>query len=446
MLNYLLLTALFITAGFQAGNDTQATAPERQQESKAVSVIRVEEAISPTTTNYISRGISRALENGSVCLIIELDTPGGLLESTKNIVQIFFDAEIPIVVYVSPDGARAASAGTFITMAAHIAAMAPSTTIGAASPVTMGPGGGSAQTDTVMQKKIFNYSESFIESIAERRNRNKEWAISAVREGESVTEKQALELNVIDFIAEDREDLLLKIDGRVVEGDTLATRNATITEIPRNLAEHFFGFIIRPEVMLILTLIAIYGIIGEVSNPGAIVPGTAGVIALILLLYASAAMPINIAGFVLIVLAIILFVAEAFTPTFGLLIAGGAISFFLGALMLFQDLPEPMELSWAWLVPATILTTVFFVWIVSAGIKAQLTGTRTGSESMIGKRAEVIDKVDEKGGRVFISGEYWNAYCNGEIKKGEYCEVEAMEGLTLKVRPVSEKPPESSST
>lgn len=436
MLHLLAMLSTFL-AGFQAGPDTSATTPEGQQEMR-ISVIRIEGAISPTTTNYIRRGISRASENGSVCLIVEMDTPGGLLESTKNIVQIFFDTEIPVVVYVSPDGARAASAGTFITMAAHIAAMAPSTTIGAASPVSMSPGGGSAQTDTVMQKKIFNYSESFIESIAERRNRNKEWAVSAVRDGESVTEKQALELNVIDLIAEDRADLLQKIDGYVVEGDTLATRDATITEIPKNVAEQFLGFIMRPEVMLILTLIAIYGIIGEVSNPGAIVPGTAGVIALILLLYASAAMPINTAGFALIGLAIILFIAEAFTPTFGLLIAGGAVSFFLGALMLFQDLPESMELSWAWLIPATILTTLFFVWIVSAGIRAQLTGTRTGRESMIGKRAEVIDKVNEKGGRVFVSGEYWNAFADEEIKKGEYCEVEAMEGLRLRVKSISQ--------
>jgi membrane-bound serine protease (ClpP class) len=292
--------------------------------------------------------------------------------------------------------------------------------------------------DTVMQKKVFNYSESFIESIAERRNRNKEWAISAVRDGEAVTESEALELNVIDLVAEDRADLLQKIDGRAVDGDTLRTANATITEIPTNLAENFFGFIMRPEVMLILTMIAIYGIIGEVTNPGAIVPGTAGVIALILLLYASAAMPINIAGFALIGIAIVLFIAEAFTPTFGLFIAGGAVSFFLGALMLFQDLPESMELSWAWLVPATVLTTLFFIWIVTAGLKIQFEASRTGLETMIGKRAEVVDTVNSGGGRVFISGEYWNAYSDEEIEEGKLCEVQEIKGLKMKVKPVSE--------
>ena len=190
----------------------------------------------------------------------------------------------------------------------------------------------------------------------------------------------------------------------------------------------------RPEVMLILTMIAIYGIIGEVTNPGAIVPGVAGVIALILLLYASAAMPINIAGFALIGLAIVLFVAEAFTPAFGLLIAGGAVSFFLGALMLFQDLPESMELSWGWLVPATVLTTLFFVWIVTEGVRIQFSKGVTGKESMIGKQAEVVDAIHKGTGRVFVNGEYWTAVSDEEIPEGKYCEIKEVSGLKVKVK------------
>ncbi|WP_265764297.1 NfeD family protein [Fodinibius salsisoli] len=400
-------------------------------DSSSVAMISVRGTISPTTTNYINRGIREANELGAECLIIQLDTPGGLLESTKNIVQAFLESDdMPVVVYVAPEGARAASAGTFITMAAHIAVMAPTTTIGAASPVQMGGG----QVDSVMKKKIFNYSESFIESIANRRDRNAEWAKSAVRDGESITDAEALELNVIDFIAADREELLAGIDGRVVNGDTLQTRNATITEIPTNLAENLLGFIMRPEVMLILTMIAIYGIIGEVTNPGAIVPGMAGVIALILVLYASASMPINIAGFALIGLAIVLFVAEAFTPTFGILIAGGAVSFFLGALMLFQDLPQSMELSWAWLVPATVLTTLFFVWIVTEGIRVQFANNITGKESMIGKQGEVIEPIDGNSGRIFVNGEYWNAISDEKITEGEACEIIQIDGLTAKVK------------
>lgn len=426
------LLPFIIASGFMQNDTTDTTAADR---SSVVTMISIDGSISPTTTNYINRGLQEAREQGAECLIIQLDTPGGLLESTKDIVQIFLDSDdLPIVVYVAPEGGRAASAGTFITMAAHIATMAPTTTIGAASPVQMGGG----EQDSVMKKKIFNYSESFIESIANRRDRNAEWARSAVRDGEAITADEALELNVIDLIATSREDLVNQIDGRVINGDTLKTHNATIKEVPTNLAERLLSFIMRPEVMLILTMIAIYGIIGEVTNPGAIVPGVAGVIALILVLYASAAMPINLAGFALIGLAIVLFIAEAFTPTFGLLIAGGAVSFFLGALMLFQDLPQSMELSWAWLIPATILTTLFFVWIVTEGLRAQFSTHKTGKESMIGKRAEVIEKINSQSGRVFVNGEYWNAVSDKVIEEGQACEIESIEGLTIKVKPISE--------
>lgn len=420
------LLALLLVLGWEI--------PAEGQQQSGVSVIRVDGSISPTTTNYITRGIETARREGAECLVVEMDTPGGLLESTKNIVQAFLQSDdLPIVVYVSPEGASAASAGTFITMAAHIAAMAPATNIGAASPVQMAPGGGSSQPDTVMQKKIFNYSESYIESIANRRDRNAEWAISAVRSGESITADEALENNVIDLIAADRSELLDLIDGRVFNGDTLRTADATVTEIPTNMAEIFFGFIMRPEVMLILTMIAIYGIVGEVTNPGAVVPGVAGVIALILVLYATAAMPINVAGYALIILAVVLFVAESFTPAFGLLIGGGAVSFFLGALMLFQDLPQSMELSWGWLVPATILTTLFFAWIVGEGLRVQFSPHHTGKESMIGAKAEVADPFSDGRGRVFVKGEYWNAVSNENLREGEECVVTEIRGLTLKV-------------
>lgn len=435
-MRYLTAIALFFLIGFtQDTTDSLDRTPGVQNE---VYLISVEGAISPTTTNYIKRGITTALEENAECLIIQLDTPGGLLQSTQDIVKALLDSDnLPIVVYVAPEGASAASAGTFITIAAHIAAMAPATNIGAASPVQSGPGGGSASQDTVMQKKIFNFSESYIETIAERRGRNAEWAMSAVRDGESVTSSEALELNVIDLISADRQALLRDIHGRVVNGDTLNTQTATIREIPTNLAENFLGFIIRPEVMLILTMIAIYGIIGEVTNPGAIVPGVAGVIALVLVLYASAAMPINIAGFALIVLAVILFIAEAFTPAFGLLIGGGAVAFFLGALMLFQEFPESMEISWGWLVPATALTTLFFAWIVTEGLRIQFSNNVTGKEAMIGKRAEVVDDITGGRGRVFVNGEYWTAVSDEEIKEGEFCEIEEINGLKMKVKRIS---------
>jgi membrane-bound serine protease (ClpP class) len=426
----LLLVALAFAAPTPPAEPGVGQSPDRA----SVVLIRVEEAISPTTTNYIRRGIVEARERGAAALIIELDTPGGLLESTQNIVRVMFASDVPIIVYVSPAGARAASAGTFITLAGHVAAMAPSTTIGAASPVTMSPG---AQADTVMQRKLFRATESFMATIAERRGRNAEWALSAVRDGASATDGEALERGVIDLIAASREELVEGLDGMAVDGDTLRTTGARIDELPKNLAERFLGAIMRPEIMLILMMVAVYGILAEVTNPGGIVPGVAGVVALVLLLYASAAMPINTAGYILLGLAIVLFVAEAFTPTFGLLIAAGAAAFFLGGLMLFQDFPEAMELPWAYLVPATLLTVAFFVWVATAGLRAQFAPQRSGVQTMVGHRAEVVDRVGPEGGRVFLKGEYWHAVADDELREGEACEVVEVQGLTMKVRPLS---------
>lgn len=428
--------AAFITQDQESEVDTTSTVTEEpSQRNKTVSIIRVSGIIGPTTTQYIDRGLRKSIENDDEAFIIVLDTPGGLLDSTQDIVQTLLGTEHPTVVYVSPSGANAGSAGTFITLAAHVAAMATATNIGAASPVAMGGG----EMDTVMQKKIFNFSESFIETIAEERGRNVEWAKSAVSDGASITANEALELGVIDLIAENMDDLLSQMDGMEIEGIVLQTEGATPIEIPQTLAEIFFSFIIRPEVMLILTLIAIYGIIGEVTNPGGIIPGASGVIALILLLYGVAAMPINMAGFLLIGLAIILFVAEAFTPAFGILIGAGGVSFFLGALMLFQDLPEEIQLSLFWLIPATLLTVVFFAWIVTYGVKSLFNPPVTGLESTIGKFAKVSDEIlPSQAGRVFFDGEYWTAESESHLKEGDKAEIIKYVGLKVWVKPVSQ--------
>jgi membrane-bound serine protease (ClpP class) len=443
MMNKNIITALIlflVGSAFVLQDDTLTTEPgnraQNSDDPSSVSVIRVEGTIGPTSTQYIERSLRKSIENGDEALIIELDTPGGLLDSTQDIVQALLGTEHPTVVYVSPRGANAGSAGTFITLAAHIAAMAPATNIGAASPVSMGGG----EMDTVAQKKIFNYSESYIETIAEQRGRNTEWAKSAVRDGASVTSSEALEINVIDLIAEDLNDLLMQIDGMDVDGKILNTRNASQNRIPQTLAEIFFSFILRPEVMLILTLVAIYGIIGEVTNPGGIVPGVAGVIALILLLYGVAAMPINLAGFLLIGLAVILFVAEAFTPAFGILITGGAVAFFLGALMLFQDLPDEMQVSLYWLIPATLVTAAFFAWIVTYGVKSLFAPVRSGLESTIGRTAEVTDSIlPGQEGRVFFDGEYWTAESEKPLNEGDKCEIVEYKGLRVVVKPLTNK-------
>lgn len=404
--------------------------------SGTVSVIRVEGTIGPPASQYIRRGLDLSIEKGDEILIIELDTPGGLLDSTQEIVQVLLGSAHPTAVYVSPQGANAGSAGTFITLAAHVAAMSPATNIGAASPVSMGGG----EIDSVSQRKIFNFSESYIQSIAEERGRNAEWARTAVSEGASITADEALEMNVIDLIAADLDDLLDQMDGMELNGKILATRDAETESIPRNMAEIFFSFLLRPEVMLILTMVAIYGIIGEVTNPGGIIPGVSGVIALILLLYGVAALPINLAGFLLIGFAIILFVAEAFTPTFGVLILSGSIAFFLGALMLFQDLPDAMQLSLYWLIPATLLTALFFGWIVTYGVKSLFQPASSGLEATVGKRAEVTDDIQpDHPGRIFFDGEYWRAESDTAIPQGSYCEIVSFEGLKAIVKPWNPK-------
>lgn len=398
--------------------------------------MRVEGAIGPVTADYIERALEVANDEDAEALIMELDTPGGMLNATERIVQEMLASELPIVVYVSPEGAGAGSAGAFITMAGHIAAMAPATNIGAATPIQMG--GGEMGED--QREKIVNHAESYIESIAERRGRNVEWAKQAVREAASASSEEALELNVIDLIAGSQADLLEQIHGWELEHLTLSIEGASVQEIEKTLGEIIFGFLIHPEVMFILMLLTIYGLMGELSNPGAIVPGTVGVISFILLLYGMAALPLNIAGVALIVLAIILLASEAFTPSFGILTAGGAISFILGALMLFDDPSPQFQLSWTYIIPATVLTVLFFTLIVGYGLRAQLLGHRTGRESMQDREAEAITDITREGGKIWIEGEYWNAVneSNRKIKKGQSCRVKEFQGLTAIVEPVKE--------
>lgn len=405
----------------------------QSDEQPEVSVISITGSIGPTTASYVERAVSEAAERGSECLIIELDTPGGLLDSTTDIVQVMLASDVPIVVYVTPSGGGAISAGVFITLASHIAAMAPATTIGAATPVQMS----GEEMGEDQREKLLNYSVSYIESIAAERDRNVEWAESAVRDAASITEETAIENDVIEIIAENRSDLIAQLHGWQIGDITLNTENAGFNEIGTTHAEQFLSYLFSPQVMMILMIMAIYGIIGEISNPGAIVPGVVGVVALILLLYTVAAMPINIAGFSLIALAIVLFISEAFTPTFGLLTVAGAVTFFLGSLMLFEDLSPLYQVSLWYLLPATILTALFFAVIVSSGLHAQFQKVaKSGKESMVGKKVEAIRRIDSSGGKVFVQGEIWNAYSDDIVEKGEMCEIVEVKGLTIKVNPV----------
>lgn len=408
--------------------------------AERVGLIHVDGAIGPATAGYIGRAIEVAADEGDQCLVIQLDTPGGLLDSTKTIVQKLLGSTLPVVVYVAPAGAVAGSAGCFITLAADIAAMAPTTSIGAAHPVAIGgnpTGGETEKLDDTMKQKLENYSVSFIESIAARRHRNIEWAGSSVKDSAAIPAEKALELKVIDLIATNVPDLLRQLDGREVNGKSLHTAGAEVVAIPMSPRERVFQLLWRPEVMFILMLVAIYGIIGELSNPGAILPGVVGAIALILALYMAAILPVNVAGVALMLLAVGLFIADIYAPTHGVLTTGGVVAFFLGALMLFDRANPAFRLSMSLIVPATVVTALFFMFVVGAGLRAQRLPVRAGRETLLGKLAPALAAIDASGGRVFVEGEYWNAVSETPIAKDATVEIVSVDGLTLKVKPSS---------
>src|SRR5216110_2154502 len=401
-----------------------------------VSFIKIDGAIGPATASYISRSIEEARTQNAQCLVIQLNTPGGLLDSTQAIVQDFLASPLPVVVYVAPTGSTATSAGCFITVAASVAAMAPATTIGAAHPVSLGgnPTGGEQKPDDTMKQKLENFSVSYIEAIAARRHRNVEWAKSAVRESASISAERALELKVVDLIAVDLTELLKQLNGRVVDGKTLRTAGAEVTEIKMSASERVFQRLWRPEVMFILMLIAMYGIIGELTSPGAILPGVVGAIALILALYLAAILPVNVAGLVLIALAMMLFIFDLYTPTHGVLTVGGIIAFLIGSLMLFNRADPLFRLSLSFIIPATLVTAAFFIFVIGKGLRAQLLPVKAGKETLIGRTVTALTPIDSRSGRIFVEGEHWNAVSNTPIEKGEEAEIAAVEGLTIRLR------------
>src|SRR5881296_1719271 len=411
-------------------------APAAVFAAEKVCLIKIDGAIGPATASYISRSIEEAQSQNAQCLIIQLNTPGGLLDSTQKIVQSFLGAPVPVVVYVAPTGATATSAGCFITIAASVAAMAPATTIGAAHPVSIGgfPSGGEEKPDETMKQKLENFSVSYIETIAGKRQRNIEWAKSAVKESASITAEKALELKVIDLIASNVPDLLQKLNGRIVDGKPLKTAGAEVAEVRMSPAERVFQKLWRPEVMFILMLIAIYGIIGELTTPGAILPGVVGAIALILALYLAAILPVNVTGLVLIALALMLFIFDVYAPTHGVLTVGGVVAFLIGSLMLFNRADPLYRLSLSYIIPATLVTAAFFIFIIGKGLRAQLLPVKVGAQTLIGKTVTALTPIDSRGGWIFVEGEYWNAVSDTPIEKGEQTEIATVQGLTVKLK------------
>jgi membrane-bound serine protease (ClpP class) len=405
----------------------------QEQAKDLVCVATVQGTIGPATASYLVRAVDAAAERKAQCLVVQLDTPGGLLDSTKEIIQAFLHAPLPIVVFVAPAGAWAGSAGCFITLAADVAAMAPGTSIGAAHPVGIGPGGG-GQQDEVMKQKLENFYASYLEAIAAQRHRNTTWARASVRESAAITADQALAQGVVDLLAPDLPALLARIDGREVGGRRLRTAGAAVVELPMTARERVFQAIAHPQVMLVLMLIVMYGVIGELTSPGAVLPGVAGAIALVLLLYLVSVLPINLAGLALVGLSAALFLFDLYAPSHGVLTAGGIIAFFTGVFMLFDRGDPFLHLGLVWLLPATVLTTLFFVFVAGAGVRAMRRGARSGADAVVGALVVALDRVDALGGRVRLDGETWRAVSAETLEPGQPAEVIGRDGLTLQVK------------
>lgn len=413
------IISLFFTAGIALASQ--------------VMIVRVEDAISPASARYMVQSIERAQRERAECLVIELDTPGGLDQSMRQVIKAIMASDVPVVVYVGPAGSRAASAGAFITLSAHLAAMAPGTSIGAAHPVAVGTG----QMDSTMSGKVTNDAAAYIRSIAEKRNRNIAWADSAVRNSVSLSETEALRRGVIDLVAPDTESLLDSLDGRQLEAGgrmiVLSTRGAERVRAEMNWRDKILSLISNPNIAYILFMAGLLGLYFEFSNPGAIFPGVVGAISLILAFFSFQALPVNYAGVLLIILAIVLFILDVKIASHGILSIGGIVAMFLGSVMLFQT-PEPaLRVSLQVIIPVVLVTAAFFIIGVWLSLRTLRTKPSTGDKGLLGAEGQARTAVNREGGSVFVEGAHWNAWSDEEIPQGSQVRVEAVKGMKLKV-------------
>lgn len=397
--------------------------------------ITIEGDINPLSAKYIIDSVERAEEGEYEALLIQMDTPGGLLQATQNIVKTILEARVPVIMYIAPSSAGAVSAGVFITMACHIAAMDEGTNIGAAHPVGIG---GRQDTSQVMSEKVTNYTASWARGIAEKRGRNADWAERAVRESVSINEDEAVALNVVDLIAPTQDSLLAAINGwelELADGEihTLATKDAVIIEHEMNWRHRILYRISNPTVAYILLMLGIYGLFFELSNPGSIIPGVAGGIFILLAFMALQTLPVRTTGILLILFALVLFILEIKVTSFGILTIGGIIAMFLGSIMLFEESPGfSFRVDWRVALTITLCTAAFFVFAVGMAIKTRLTRPTTGAEGLIDKSGVAITSIDAQG-TIKIGAEYWKAVSDEKIKKGDKVRVIQVNGLELKV-------------
>ncbi|MCL1926060.1 MAG: nodulation protein NfeD [Syntrophorhabdaceae bacterium] len=412
-----------------------AAAPAPQ--ASKVFVATIAAPITPVTADYLDLAIKRAEEERADLLVLELDTPGGLDTSMRQMVQSILKSQTPVAVFVSPSGARAASAGVLITLAADIAAMAPGTNIGAAHPVNVGGG----TMDNTMSRKVENDAAAYAKSLATGSKRNAEWAESAVRDSASLSSEDALQQKVIDLIASDLQDLLAKVDGmEIKKGNSvivLRTKNAPTTRIPMALRHRVLAAVSDPTIAYILLMIGIYGIYFELAKPGAVFPGVVGGICLLLGFYALQTLSADYVGFLLILLSLILFFAEMKVQSHGVLAVGGILSMVLGSIMLFNRNIDPfLRVSWSVLFGTAVFSSAFFGVIISMVVRSQLRKVVTGAEGMVGETGVVMADFDGKG-KIYVAGELWDAHGGLMVRKGDRVVVKAVEGMTLLVEPKS---------
>jgi membrane-bound serine protease (ClpP class) len=415
--------------------------------------LTIEGAIGPATVDYIGRALETAARRHAELVVIRMDTPGGLDSAMRGIIKNITNSAVPVASYVAPTGARAASAGTYILYASHIAAMAPGTNVGAATPVRIGGGASPGSTgkdkqddeaagDTATdagKQKIINDAVAYLRSLAELRGRNQEWAEKAVREADSIAASEALQLGVIDIVASGMADLMKQIDGRevLIQGQkrVLQTAGVVIDQLAPDWRSRFLSVITNPNVAYILMLIGIYGLLLEFSNPGAIVPGTVGAIALLLALYAFQLLPINYAGVGLILLGVALMVGEAFQPSFGVLGIGGLIAFVIGSVILMDTDVPGFGIDISVIATFAIISALVFIVVIGMAIKARRRPVVSGLEQLVGAEAMVLADFDGQG-KVSIHSETWQALSGAPLHQGQTVKVSGIEGLTLRVEPL----------
>lgn len=416
-------------AGPMAAGAQDATRP-------VYDAITIDGAITPPGAEYIDRSLNEAIARKADGLIILLDTPGGLDTAMRDIVKSILNSPIPVFVYVHPAGGRAASAGVIITVAAHVAAMTPGTNIGAAHPVGIGFGGGQ---DKTMMEKVENDAVAYVQGIAKKRGRNEAWVETAVRQSKSITAEEALKLNVIDYVAPDLESVMEMANGKQVETSTgkkiINTKNAVIEHKKTSLRHRILMTISDPNIAYILLLVGLAGLYFEFAHPGVILPGVIGGISLILAFFALQTLPVNYAGILLILFAIVLFIAEIKVTSYGMLSVGGVVSLILGSILLFESPDPALRVSLQVMIPTVIVISSFFLAIVWLVIKAHARLSPTGAEGVVGQVAEAVTDIHERG-KVFFGGEYWDAFSDQLVEKGRKVKVLSLDGLRVKVEQI----------